>query len=83
MSTVMAQHGHQMHSFEYYPSAHISRSKFNRSHSLITTMNAGYIVPIWHDLPTTSAVLAVSNDAISRYAFRRTLLEMCNPNLMY
>lgn len=68
MSTVMAQHGHQMHSFEYYPSAHISRSKFNRSHSLITTMNAGYIVPIWHDLAYPGDTLIMSARTLTRLA---------------
>lgn len=42
--------GKQVHAFETYPSTHISRSKFNLSHHHLTTMNGGYIYPIYHKM---------------------------------
>lgn len=68
MSTVNASKGHMVHGFEKYPATHISRSKFDRSHSLITTMNAGLIVPIWHDLAYPGDTLILSCRTLSRLA---------------
>lgn len=42
--------GHQVHAFENYPSTPISRSRFDLSHHHLTTMNGGYIYPIYHKL---------------------------------
>lgn len=68
MSTVNASKGHMVHGFEKYPATHISRSKFDRSHSLITTMNAGLLVPIWHDLAYPGDTLILSCRTLSRLA---------------
>ena len=68
MSTVNASKGHMIHSYDLYPTTQISRSKFNRSHSLITAMNAGYIVPIWHDLAYPGDTLIVSARTLTRLA---------------
>lgn len=68
MSTVNASKGHMVHGFDRYPSTHISRSKFDRSHSLITTMNAGLLVPIWHDLAYPGDTLIISARTLTRLA---------------
>lgn len=68
MSTVLAGKGHQMHSFESYPSTPINRSKFNRSHSILTSLNAGYIVPIWHDFAYPGDTLILSTRTLTRLA---------------
>lgn len=68
MSTVNASKGHMVHQFDRYPTNYISRSKFDRSHSLITTMNAGYIVPIWHDFAYPGDTLILSCRTLSRLA---------------
>ena len=60
--------GHQVHSFESYPSSMISRSKFDRSHSLITTMDSGYLVPIWNDEAYPGDTLIISCSTLSRLA---------------
>ena len=68
MSTVNASKGHMVHGFDRYPTTHISRSKFDRSHSLITTMNAGLLVPIWHDLAYPGDTLIISARTLTRLA---------------
>lgn len=42
--------GHTVHAFENYPSTPISRSRFDLSHHHLTTMNGGYIYPIYHKM---------------------------------
>lgn len=42
--------GHQVHAFENYPTTPISRSRFNLSHHHLTTLNGGYIYPIYHKM---------------------------------
>lgn len=68
MSTVSASKGHMVHSYEMYPASQISRSKFDRSHALLTSMNGGYIVPIWHDLAYPGDTLMLSTSAFCRLA---------------
>ena len=80
MSTVKASKGHMVHSYDMYPVTHMSRSKFNRSHSLITTMNASYLVPIWHDLAYPGDTLMISA-RISQIVPNRnqiTCIHSCN-----
>lgn len=66
MSTVSASKGHMIHSFDMYPTNHISRSKFDRSHSLITTLNAGLLVPVWHDFAYPGDTLIISARTFTR-----------------
>lgn len=60
--------GHQVHAYETYPSSSISRSKFDRSHSLMTSMNAGYITPVYHDLAFPGDTLQLNATTFSRLA---------------
>lgn len=60
--------GHQVHAFDSYPSTHISRSKFNRSNSLLTTMNSGYIVPIYYDEAIPGDTVELNCTTFSRLA---------------
>lgn len=41
--------GRDQHQFSMIPSVHIGRSAFNRSHGLKTTIDAGYLYPIFCD----------------------------------
>lgn len=66
--TTVSPIGHQVHSFELYPANSISRSKFDRSHSLITSMNGGYLVPIWYDGAVPGDTLVLSISTLSRMA---------------
>lgn len=66
--TTVSPIGKQVHSFELYPSNQISRSKFDRSHSLITSMNGGYLVPIWYDSAVPGDTLMLSISTLSRMA---------------
>lgn len=68
MQTKAKPIGHQVHSFEMYPSTPISRSVFNRSHSLSTTMNANYLVPIWYDMAYPGDTLKLGCNVFSRLA---------------
>lgn len=60
--------GHNVHSFEMYPSTPISRSKFNMSHSLITNLNSGYLVPIYHKLAYPGDTMDLSARTLTRLA---------------
>lgn len=60
--------GHQVHAFDSYPSSMISRSKFNRSNSLLTTMNSSYIVPIYYDSAVPGDTLQLNCTTFSRLA---------------
>ena len=60
--------GHPVHSFEMYPTSMVSRSTFNRSHNLITTMDDGYLVPIWHDEAVPGDTLKLDISTLTRLA---------------
>lgn len=60
--------GHQTHSFQSYPSSMISRSRFNRSNSLLTSLNAGYLIPIYVDEALPGDTLDLSVRAFARLA---------------
>lgn len=60
--------GRTVHSFEMYPSTPISRSKFDRSHSLLTSLNSGYLVPIYHDEALPGDTLIMSCRGFARLA---------------
>lgn len=68
MSTVSASKGRMVHSYDLYPTSHISRSKFDRSHALLTSMNGRYLVPVWHDLAYPGDTLILSTSAFCRLA---------------
>lgn len=67
-NTTVSPIGKQVHSFELYPSNQISRSKFDRSHSLITSMNGGYLVPIWYDEAVPGDTVIISASTLTRMA---------------
>lgn len=60
--------GHQTHSFQTYPSSMISRSRFDRSNSLLTSLNAGYLIPIYVDEALPGDTIDISVRAFARLA---------------
>lgn len=68
MKTKASPIGRQVHSFEMYPTSQISRSKFDRSHSLLTSLNSGYLVPIYYDEALPGDTLILSCSAFARLA---------------
>ena len=60
--------GSQVHSFEMYPSSQINRSKFNLSHSLLTSINSGYLIPIYHAEALPGDTMMLSTSVLARLA---------------
>lgn len=56
------------HSFSQIPEANIPRSSFNRSHGLKTTLDAGYLVPIFVDEALPGDTFSLSMSAFGRLA---------------
>lgn len=58
----------QPHSFSNVPRANIPRSSFNRSHGYKTTMDAGYLVPIYVDEALPGDTFSLSMTTFARMA---------------
>ncbi len=60
--------GHMVHEYEMYPVTTRSRSKFDRSSSLLTTHNTDYLIPIWYDFAYPGDTLILEPTVFSRLA---------------
>lgn len=56
------------HEFSRVPKAEIQRSVFNRSHGLKTTMDAGYLVPIFYDEALPGDTFTINTTGFGRLA---------------
>ncbi|AXH75841.1 MAG: major capsid protein [Microviridae sp.] len=66
--SVPSSTGGSAHSFSRAPQANIPRSKFNRSHGIKTTFDAGYLVPILVDEVLPGDTMSLRMDAFARLA---------------